>query len=46
MVLKELRKEIISLRKTIFERSLDTGQLLKDWTTVRVSPLFKKGDKK
>ena len=31
--------------KIIFERSLETGQLPKDLTTARVSPLFKKGDK-
>ena len=31
--------------KAIFEKSLETGQLPKDWTTTRVCPLFKKGDK-
>ena len=31
--------------KAIFERSLETGQLSKDWTSARVTPLFKKGDK-
>ena len=31
--------------KAIFEKSLETGQLPKDWTTARVCPLFKKGDK-
>ena len=28
-----------------FEKSLETGQLPKDWTTARVCPLFKRGDK-
>ena len=45
LVLKELRKEITPVIQIIFERSLDTGQLPKDWTSARVSPLFKKGDK-
>ena len=31
--------------KAIFEKSLATGQLPKDWTQARVTPLFKKGDK-
>ncbi|MES9994057.1 MAG: reverse transcriptase family protein, partial [Candidatus Thiodiazotropha sp.] len=45
VVLKELRNEITPVIKAIFEQSLETGQLPKDWTTARVSPLFKKGDK-
>ena len=45
IVLKELRKKIASVIKAIFEKSLETGQLPKDWTTARVCPLFKKGDK-
>ena len=45
LVLKELRKEITPVIQVIFERSLETGQLPKDWTSARVSPLFKKGDK-
>ena len=31
--------------RVIFEKSLETGQLPKDWTSSRVSPLFRKGDK-
>lgn len=45
LVLKELRNEITPVIKAIFEKSLETSQLPKDWTTARVSPLFKKGDK-
>ena len=45
LVLKELRKEITPVIQVIFERSLETGQLPKDWTSARVSTLFKKGDK-
>ena len=44
-VLKELRNEIALVIKAIFEKSLETGQLPKVWTTARVCPLFKKGDK-
>ena len=47
LVLKELRNEITPVVKAIFqiEKSLETGQLPKDWTQARVIPLFKKGDK-
>ena len=45
IVLKELRNEISPVIQIIFEKSLQTGQLPKDWTTTRVSPLFKKGNK-
>ena len=45
VVLKELRNEISPVVRVIFEKSLETGQLPKDWTSARVSPLFKKGDK-
>ena len=31
--------------KAIFERALETGQLPKDWTQARVTPLFNKCDK-
>ena len=30
--------------KAIVERSLETGQLPKDWTQAKVTPLFRKGD--
>ena len=46
LVWKELRNEITSVIQVIFERSLEKGQLPKDWTSVRVSPLFKMGDKR
>ena len=42
IVLKELRNEITPVIRIIFEKSLETGQLRQDWTTARVSPLFKK----
>ena len=46
IVLKELRKEIAPVIKAIFEKSLETDQLPKDWTAAKVCPLFKKGDKR
>ena len=45
LILKELRNEITTVVKAIFEKSLVTGQLPKDWTQARVTPLFTKGDK-
>ena len=45
VLLKELRSEIAPVFKTIFEKSLETGTLPKDWVSARVSPIFKKGDK-
>ena len=45
IVLKELRNEISPVIQIIFENSLQAGQLPKDWTTAKVSPLFKKGNK-
>ena len=45
LVLKELRNVITPVVKAIFEKSLATYQLPKDWTQARVTPLFKKGDK-
>ena len=45
MVLKELRNEISPVVRVIFEKYLETGQLPKDKTSARESPLFKKGDK-
>ena len=41
IVLKELRNEISPVIQIIFERSLQTDQLPKDWTTARVSLLLK-----
>ena len=42
LVLKELRNGITPVVKAIFEKSLATGQLSKDWTQARVIPLFNK----
>ena len=45
VILKELRREIAPVVKTVFEKSLETGTLPKDLVSARVSPIFKKGDK-
>ena len=44
-VLKELASEISPLLTTIFQKSLDTGYVPKDWRTANVSAIFKKGEK-
>ena len=45
LLLRELRDEIASIIKVIFDRSLQTGKLPADWTKANVMPIFKKGDK-
>ena len=45
LLLKELRDEIASIIKVIFEKSLQTGKLPSEWVTANVMPVFKKGDK-
>ena len=44
LVLQKLRDVIAPILQVIFERSLNTGRVLKDWSTAFVCPLFKKGD--
>ena len=45
LVLKELREEIAPMLRVIFQRSIETGRVPKDWNDANVCPLFKKGDK-
>ena len=45
VVLKNLFNEIVPLLAVIFQKSLNTGQVPKDWTKACVTPIFKKGDK-
>ena len=45
LLLRELRDEIAPIIKVIFDRSLQTGKLLADWTKANVMPVFRKGDK-
>ena len=44
LVLQRLRDVIAPFLQVIFQRSLDTERVPKDWSTVFVCPLFKKGD--
>ena len=45
VVLKNLCNEIAPLLAVIFQKSLNTGQVPKDWNKACVSPIFKKGNK-
>ena len=44
LVLQKLRDVIAPILQVIFQRSLNTGRVPKDWSTAFVCPLFKKGD--
>ena len=44
LVLQKLRDVIAPILQVIFQRSLNTGRVPKDWSTAFVYPLFKKGD--
>ena len=44
LVLQTLRDVIAPILQVIFQRSLNTGRVPKDWSTAFVCPLFKKGD--
>ena len=44
-VLKELAKELAPGLATIYQRSLETGNIPHDWKTALVSPIYKKGCK-
>ena len=45
IVLKEFANEIAPLLSHIFQLSIDTGKLHKDWRNANMSPIFKKGDR-
>jgi hypothetical protein len=42
IILKELADEISPLLQLIYTKSLDTGEVLADWHTANVSPVYKK----
>jgi hypothetical protein len=44
-VLKEMASEISTVLTHIFNQSLATGQLPKDWIQANIVPVYKKGDK-
>ena len=44
-VLKELANELGPAFAHLFQQSLDTGEIPKEWLLANISPLFKKGDR-
>ncbi|KAK3089266.1 hypothetical protein FSP39_002210 [Pinctada imbricata] len=44
-ILKECAAQLAPILKIIFQKSLDTGTLPKDWRDANISSIFKKGDK-
>ena len=44
-VLKNCSKALAPGVSVLFQKSLDSGQLPKDWTDANVAPVFKKGDR-
>ena len=44
-ILKELAHEIAPYLNIICQKSLDTGRVPKDWRSVNVTAIFKKGEK-
>jgi hypothetical protein len=44
-ILRECAEKISPILKIIFQKSLDTGELPKDWRDANISSIFKKGDK-
>ena len=45
IVLKMCSKSLAPGISALFQKSLDTGELPKDWTDANITPVFKKGDK-
>ena len=43
-VLKELAKELGLVFAHLFQQSINTGEIPKEWSLANISPLFKKGD--
>ena len=44
-VLKELATELGPIFGHLFQQSIDSGDIPKEWTLANISPLFKKGDR-
>ena len=44
-VLRELATELGPIFAHLFQQSIDSGEIPKEWTLANVSPLFKKGDR-
>ena len=44
-VLKKLATELGPIFAHLFQQSIDSGEIPKEWTLANISPLFKKGDR-
>ena len=44
-VLKELASELRPMFAPLFQQSIDTGEIPKEWSLANICPLFKKGDR-
>ena len=44
-VLKELAKELGPVFAHLFQQSINTGEIPKEWLLANICPLFKKGDR-
>ena len=44
-VIKELATELGWVFVHLFQQSIDTGEIPKEWSLVNICPLFKKGDR-
>ena len=44
-VLKELAMELGPVFAHLFQQSIDTGEIPKEWSLANICPLFKKGDR-
>ena len=44
-VLKELAKELGPVFAHLFQQSINTGEIPKEWSLANICPLFKKGDR-
>ena len=44
-VLKEFATELGPISAHLFQQSIDSGDIPKEWTLANISPLFKKGDR-
>ena len=44
-VLKELATELVQFFAHLFQKSLDTGEIPKEWSLANICPLYKKGDR-
>ena len=43
--LKEISKELAPLLTTLFQKSIDKGEVPTQWRTANITPIFKKGEK-